>query len=384
MECTTERTKLPPTSAVALALAVGAVATGCSTDTPSGAASPSSAQTAPPSAADTASAVATALASGSSAAAASTAAAVPGAPAGMKKGAHGSVSELQLNPADQAKAAAAAKGQLLGIVAPLSAEYLASVVSGAKQVAGTIGLRTQVADYQFDAAKGVTAIESLVSQGAKYLVVVLTDPKAMIGAVKAAEAKGVTVVQFAGQQVADEAGGYSVSISDAELGTAQGDVAAEAARPLGKTTVAILDFPSQPNVVIRADNLEREMKAKNPDITVVARVPGGTQDIGLTATETLLQKFPKLGGVASVNDAGAYGVAQALKAAGRTPKDAFVIGADAEGKAKKDISAGGIFKATVDTQPTLTGQAAAGVVGQLLAGNSVAQYTTVPVKAFTG
>ena len=37
----------------------------------------------------------------------------------------------------------------------------------------------------------------------------------------------------------------------------------------------------------------------------------------------------------------------------------------------------------MDTQPYLTGQAAAEVIGQLLAGKSVAQYTTVPVKAVT-
>ena len=301
----------------------------------------------------------------------------------MDKGAHGSVADLELSPEEVSTAKAAGAGETVGIVAPLSAEYLAQVAKGAQAAADQLGLKTQVSDYQFDAARGVSAIESFVSQGVKYLVVVLTDPTQMIGAVKAAEAAGVTVVQFAGQQVADEAGGYSVSISDAELGTVAGQVAGEIAKPLGKIKVAILDFPSQPNVIVRADNMQKELERIAPDAQVVARQPGGTEDAGLKASESLLQKYPDLRGILSINDAGAYGAVQAFKGAGRTPANAFVIGIDAESKAKQLIASGSILKATVDTQPYLTGQAAVGVIGKLLAGDTVAQYTTVPVKPVT-
>ena len=302
----------------------------------------------------------------------------------MAKGTHGTVADLTLSASQKKAATTAGKGATIGVVAPVSAEYLANVAAGAKAGALQFGVKTQVADYQFDAAKGVSAIENFVSQGVKYLIVVLTDPVAMIGAVKAAIAAGVTVVQFAGQQVADEAGGYSVSISDAELGVAEGRVAAAIAKPLGRIEVAILDFPSQPNVIVRADNMQSTLKKLAPQATVVARVPGGTETIGLSASESLLQKYPKLRGILSINDAGAYGAVQAFKGAGRNGQTAFVTGTDAESKAKQLIAAGGIFKATVDTQPYLTGQAAAEVIGQLLAGGKVAQYTTVPVKAVTG
>lgn len=291
---------------------------------------------------------------------------------------------LTLSADQKAAATAAAKGVTIGVVAPVSAEYLANVAAGAKAGATQFGAKTQVADYQFDAAKGVTAIENFVSQGIKYLIVVLTDPVAMIGAVKAATAAGVTVVQFAGQQVADEAGGYSVSISDAQLGEAEGRVAAALAKPLGPIEVAILDFPSQPNVIVRADKLQSTLKELAPQVRVVARIPGGTEALGLSASESLLQKYPNLRGILSINDAAAYGAVQAFQGAGRNAGTAFVVGTDAESKAKQLIARGGIFKATVDTQPFLTGQAAAEVIGQSLAGGKVAQYTTVPVKAVTG
>lgn len=310
----------------------------------------------------------------------------PSGSAGLGKqltGQHGSTGDLVLTPEQVTAASKAGAGQTIGIVAPLSAEYLSNVVDGAKQAAEPLGMKTQVVDYDFDAAKGVSGIESLVSQGVKYMVVVLTDPPAMIGAVKAAQAAGVTVVQFAGAQVADEAGGYSVAIDDKDLGIAAGDAAAAIAKDRGAVEIALLDFPSQPNVVIRADAMEAAIKAGAPQARIVARETGGTQQVGLTASEALLQKFPKLGGIVSINDAGAYGAVQAFEGAKRGPKDAFVVGCDAESKARQEIASGGIFKATVDTQPGLTGQSAVDVVGKLLAGQDVAQYTTVPVKTVT-
>ena len=295
----------------------------------------------------------------------------------------GTVADLTLTPDQTAAARTAGKGQTVGIVAPLSAEYLSNVVDGAKQAADSLGLKTQVVDYQFDAAKGVSGIESLVSQGVKYMVVVLTDPPAMIGAVQAAEASGVTVVQFAGAQVADQGQGFSVAIDDKDLGTVAGQAAAQVAKAQNATQIALLDFPSQPNVVIRADAMAAAIKAGAPKAEIVARVTGGTQAAGQSASETLLQKYPKLDGIVSINDAGAYGAVQAFKGAGRTGDNAFVVGCDAESKARQQIAAGGIFKATVDTQPTLTGQGAVEVIGKLLAGQDVAQHTTVPVKVVT-
>ena len=261
--------RLTASAAVAL---VTLVAAGCTTDAPGGAAP-----------------------------AASSGAAGVGA---RLTGQTGTVADLALTPAQSEAARSAGEGQTVGILAPLSAEYLASVVDGAKQAAESLGLKTQVVDYQFDAAKGVSGIESLVSQGVKYLVVVLTDPPAMIGAVQAAEASGVKVVQFAGAQVADQGQGFSVAIDDKDLGTAAGKAAAQIAQAQGAKQIALLDFPSQPNVVIRADAMAAAIKAGAPEAEIVARVTGGTQAAGQSASETLLQKFPKLDGIVSVNDAG--------------------------------------------------------------------------------
>jgi len=298
-------------------------------------------------------------------------------------GAAGTVEQLKLSGSALAAAKAKAAGQTIGILAPLSSEYLANVVAGAKAEAAVLGFKTSVVDYQFDAAKGVAGIENLTSQGVKYIVAVLTDPPAMLSAVKAAEAQGVTVIQFAGDQVAKESSGYSVAIDDKDLGTAAGTAAAAIAKARGAVQIAILDYPSQPNVVIRADAMEAAIKAGAPEAKIVGRATAGTQEAGLTASESLLQKYPNLGGIVSVNDAGGYGAVQAFQGAGKNAGNAFVVGCDAESKARDLIRKGGIFQATVDTQPGVTGQAAVDVAGQLLSGGKVAKYTTVPVKTLT-
>ena len=368
-------------------LALALLASSCSSDGPGGAGT---------SASSVGSSTATTAASSTSASAAgsgisSTAVSGGGATASLgattsssgSTGSTGTVADLTLSAAELTAAKAKAAGQTIGILAPLSSEYLSNVVDGAKKEADALGFKTSVVDYQFDAAKGVAGIESLTSQGVKYIVGVLTDPPAMIGAVKAAEAKGVTFIQFAGDQVAEQTGGYSVAISDQELGTAAGQAAATIAKTRGAIQIAILDYPSQPNVVIRADAMEAAIKAGAPQATVVGRATGGTQDAGVTASESLLQKYPNLGGIVSVNDAGGYGAVQAFQGAGKTSANAFVIGCDAESKARDLISKGSIFKATVDTQPGVTGTAAVEVVGKLLAGQKVAKETTVPVKTVT-
>ncbi len=374
------------------ALAIALLAAGCSSDGPGGAStsassasSPSSSSMAAPSPAISASSVAASTAGSVAVSAAASSSSAPSTAAATSAGAAaaGTVADLTLSSGELTTAKAKAAGQTIGILAPLSSEYLSNVVDGAKKEADRLGFKTSVVDYQFDAAKGVAGIESLTSQGVKYIVGVLTDPPAMIGAVKAAEAKGVVFIQFAGDQVAEQTSGYSVAISDQELGTAAGKAAADIAKTRGPIQIAILDYPSQPNVVIRADAMEAAIKAGAPQATVVGRATGGTQDAGLTASETLLQKYPKLGGIVSVNDAGGYGAVQAFQGAGKTATSAFVVGCDAESKARDLISKGGIFKATVDTQPGVTGTAAVDLIGKLLAGQKVAKETTVPVKTVT-
>src|SRR6185295_12488531 len=95
------------------------------------------------------------------------------------------------------------------------------------------------------------------------------------------EGAGVYIVQFGGAAL--EVNGVTVGggkESDIDLGCAAGEIAGDliAKGKNGQATVAILDYPTLPQIVVRADSIEKCLKAKAPRAIVVGRWLGGTTD----------------------------------------------------------------------------------------------------------
>jgi ABC-type sugar transport system substrate-binding protein len=210
------------------------------------------------------------------------------------------------------------------------------------------------------------------------------DPKASAKTLGDAKAKGTEIIQFAGRQAAD-LGGITISIEDADLGYAAGEYAGQLiTKELGgKAKVAILDYPDLPQVVIRADNIEKALKKEAPDATIVGRFLGGTPDNGLKSMESALQKTPDINVIVSINDAGALGALKALEGAGKKPGDVIVVGIDAEKQAKDNILKGNFFRGTVDTSPDITAVMTAQAAVKILAKSKFPQNIVVPVTLVT-
>jgi ribose transport system substrate-binding protein len=273
----------------------------------------------------------------------------------------------------------------IGIVAcNLSSEYHAGVPRAAQALAQQWGLPVQVFDSETKADRQNAAIETFVAKGAKAIALCVIDPNVVGNAVKEAVAKGVYILQYAGRDLAMN--GIGISVEDADLGCAAGQIAGDAiAREKGgQATVAILDFPSLPNIVVRADNLEKCLKQSAPNAKIVGHYLGGTSENGLKSLENALQAHPEIDVVASINDAGAYGAIKALEAAGKDPQQTIVVGIDAEAQAKDLIKQGKFFRGTVDTSPTQTGEMVLQAAVKLLAGSSAPKNVRVPVTKITG
>ncbi len=284
---------------------------------------------------------------------------------------------------DTAKAVLGQNG-LVGIVAcTLSTEYHSTVPNSAKARADALGLKVEIFDSEVKADRQISAIENFVSKGAKVIVLCVLDPKVIEAAVKEAADAGVFIVQYAGRESA--VNGISVSIEDADLGCAAGEIAGEliAKEKGGQANVAILDYPDLPQVVVRADNIEKCLKEQAPDATIVGRFLGGTTENGLSSMETALQANPDIDVVASINDAGAYGAVTALEAAGKDPTQTIIVGIDAEAQAKDLIKAGGYYRGTVDTSPATTGEMVINAAVKILASASVPKNIRVPVTKIT-
>jgi ribose transport system substrate-binding protein len=274
-------------------------------------------------------------------------------------------------------------GEIGIIPCTMGSEYHATVANSALARATELGIKAEVFDPQAKAEQQISAIENFVSAGAKVIVICVLDPAVVKPALQAAVDAGVFIVQTSGRESAIN--GIGISIEDADLGCANGELAGEAINTKlgGTATVAILDYPDLPNVVIRADNIERCLKLAAPNAVIVGRFKGGTTDFGQTSMENALQAYPDINVVASINDAGAYGALTALQAAGKDPTKTFIVGIDAEANAKTLIKAGGMYYGTVDTNPSETGVMAINAAVKLLSGATVYKNIKVDVVKIT-
>jgi ribose transport system substrate-binding protein len=272
----------------------------------------------------------------------------------------------------------------IGIVAcNSSSEYHATVPKAAQASADKLGLRIEVFDSETKADRQIAAIENFVSKGAQAIAVCAIDPKVVEKAVKEAAAQGVYMLQYAGRDLA--VNGISISIEDADLGCAAGQIAGDFVmkEKNGQAVVALLDYPSLPNVVERANQIEACLKQTAPDAKIVGRYLGGTPENGLTSLENALQAHPDIDVVVSINDAGAFGAIKALEAAGKDPQTTIVVGIDADAQAKDLIKQGKFYRGTVDTSPGLTGELVVNAVIKLLSGSTAPKNVRVPVAKIT-
>jgi ABC-type sugar transport system substrate-binding protein len=287
---------------------------------------------------------------------------------------------------ETAKAVLGEQG-FIGIVAcTMNTEYHSTVANAAKARAEALDLKAVIFDSAVQAEKQVTAIRNFVSKGAKVIILCALDPEVLEPVVKEAADAGVFFVQVAGPALAVK--GISVGgeiDSNVDLGCAAGEIAGDliAKEKDGQATVAILDYPDLPQIVIRADNLEKCMEVKAPQARVVGRYLGGTTENGLKSMITALEQHPDIDVVVSINDAGAYGALTALQAASKDPATTIIVGIDAEAKAKDLIKAGNYYRGTVDTSPTQTGEIVLNAAVKLLASASVPQNVRIPITKVT-
>lgn len=306
------------------------------------------------------------------------------APAAAQE-AMGTAEALEPSEAEVAAARAALGDGVVGIIScTMGNEWHATAAEAAARLEA-LGLKAEVFDAQADTELEISGIESFTSRGVAALVICVLDPPAVANALQAAAAAGVKIVQYAGRESAQALGGISVAIEDADLGYAAGEYAGRliAEELGGAATVAILDYPDLPNVVLRADNIEAAIQELAPEAEIVGRFLGGTPDNGLTSMENALQAHPEINVVVSINDAGAYGAVQALEAAGKAPDEVIVVGIDAEQQALDYIRQGYYFRGTVSTAPAANGTLAANAVVKLLADAPAPANVRVPIELIT-
>lgn len=211
----------------------------------------------------------------------------------------------------------------------------AGIIQGMKTESKKFGYRFIMANANNSPSQQISDIESLMSEGATYVVVTPYDGTAVAPAVTAANARHVPVLAIADHVVAPVTATYSMDHD--EGGRLAGEqVVAFLTKKYGTPKGNVVDLEGIAGTVAAAlrEKGFADVLAKYPDIKIVARADGGfNTDQANQVMSTILQGHAHIDAVYGANDAETFGAITAMKAAGRfqpvgQPGHIYAIGVD--------------------------------------------------------
>jgi fructose transport system substrate-binding protein len=268
--------------------------------------------------------------------------------------------------------------------------FFVKMKEGAQAAAGAKGAKLLSAAGKTDGdnAGQVTAIENMIAGGAKTILITPNDSKAILPAIKKAQAKGVMFIALDSPTDPKEGTDALFATDNYQAGLLIGQYA-KAAMAGKPAKIATLDlFPGHPVGAQRhngflkgyglaaADAKSNEL-SKAPEVVCMAD-SFGDQAKGQTAMENCLQKNPDVNLIYTINEPAAAGAYTALKRAGKE-KGVVIVSVDGGCAGIRNVKAG-IIQATSQQYPLK--MAALGVaagVDYASKGTKVSGYTDTGV-----
>jgi len=261
-----------------------------------------------------------------------------------------------------ATTAVAADQPVIGLITKTETNaFFVKMKEGAQAAAAAKGakLLTAAGKADGDNAGQVTAIENMIAGGAKTILITPSDSKAIIPAIKKAQAQGVMFIAL--DSPTDPVGATDAlfATDNYKAGVLIGQYAkvAMAGKP---AKIATLDlFPGHPvgaqrhngfmsGFGLKAADAKSNELSKSAEVVCSADTFGDTAK-GQTAMENCLQKNPEINLVYTINEPSALGAYQALKAAGKE-KAVMIVSIDGGCPGVKNV-AGGVIAATSQQYP---------------------------------
>ena len=208
----------------------------------------------------------------------------------------------------------------------------------------------------------VAAVESLISAGAKGLMITPSDSKAIVPSLDKARQAGLLVVALDTQTEPADAADVTYATDNYAAGQAIGKWAKGTFEKAGKEAkIAMLDLnPDGVSVDVQRDQgflegfgVDVKDKTKigdEADPRIVGHdVTDGGEQGGRTAMENLLQKDPSINLVYTINEPAAAGAYEGLKAAGKE-KDVTIVSVDGGCPGVENVKSG-VIGATSQQYP---------------------------------
>jgi fructose transport system substrate-binding protein len=244
--------------------------------------------------------------------------------------------------------------------------FFVKMKEGAQAKADELGmtLKAYAGRIDGDNESQVAAIETCIADGAKGILLVPSDTKAIVESVQKARDAGILVIALDTPLEPIDAADATLATDNFEAGRLIG---AWAAASLGDAAadarIAFLDLnPSQPTVdVLRDQGFMAGFGIDTKDVNVIGdeddpRIVGhdvtnGNEEGGRTAMENLLQQDPTINVVHTINEPAAAGAYEALKSVGREG-DVLIVSVDGGCPGVQNV-VDGVIGATSQQYPLL-------------------------------
>ena len=252
---------------------------------------------------------------------------------------------------------ASAQEVLVGLVTKTDNNpFFVKMREGAEAKAKELGvtLQSYAGKYDGDNDTQVTAVENLISAGAKGILITPSDTKAIVPTIQKAREAGILVIALDTPLDPIDAADATFATDNFKAGELIGQWARATLgeEKAAAAKVAFIDaIESQPTVDAARDQGFMKgfgIDTKDPnryldedDPRIVGHHWGaGAEDGGRTGMENLLQKAPDLSVVYTINEPTAAGAYEALKAAGRDDGSVLMTSVDGGCPGVKNVQAG--------------------------------------------
>jgi fructose transport system substrate-binding protein len=220
--------------------------------------------------------------------------------------------------------------------------FFVKMKDGAQKAAAQAGVKlmTAAGKYDGDNASQVTAINNMISAGAKGILLVPSDTKAIVPTVEKARKQGIKVITLDTPLDPQSAADALYATNNFNAGKLIGQYA-KVAMQGKKPVIAMMDL----NPGITVGDLRHNgflsgfgLPKKSPEI-VCSQFTQGDQAKGQAAMENCLQKNPNINLVYSINEPSGLGAYNALQKAG---KKALLVSVDGGCTGVQAVKAGKI------------------------------------------
>lgn len=251
-----------------------------------------------------------------------------------------------------------------------------------------VTLFTATGESDTDVDSQVIAMEAMIDRGVDGILIAATDSDAVVPAIEAARAAGITVIAVDTPVDPPSAVDAFYATDNLKAGTLVGEYAAAKAQELGlEPQIAILDLaPGISSGELRKEGFLEGFGIAADDPEVVGSVDTeGDRELGKAGMQQLLEATPGINVVYTVNEPAALGALEALREAGADLGSVVVVSIDGGCEAIKTAVRPGDIDATAQQFPqNMARLGVTAIADEVRGGEKPSGYLDTGVELITG